>query len=646
MSTIVNFKGQNVIEPGVYAQTKSGITPKPVDFSFGNLAIIDTGSSKEWGGGSGINGKFSNGGNSIYTFQDSSELKKFVKGGLLFDLSDSIFSPMQGATGPNRVHLIRACSTEPSKIEIDFSSDANGGKLVILTKNEGEVSNGVTNEKLGKASLRLSLETVKKDNTIILEVGTEKVGEYKLLSNSLTEALYGIRDSINSGNTGYSSEIDGKTIVLLSKANVDPSVENLDIKSSGTVTLTSESDTKFFGYEAGNKLIKGYCAFISKSDDDPTKINVSFLEGTFSGYTENKMPIGGYSMEESNPTLVAKSPDFDNIDDLIQYAKNDFTFKKLFYLEDSFQKGTGEINTSKVSNLMILAKDGKSTYNAKDLDDVLENISELDNTFFLSDRYGKDSISVQNQKILEHINRDAEFEKFLIIGGGSDETQFDSGKESSIEVAKFYNTERVILVHDGIIRYNISTREDEKLPSIYHASYVAGRLGGLEPQTPITFKPLDIKGFNHPLKKKQREKALQKGVLHNRAVEGIGNVTNQGINTLQKNTTLINPDGTSHEISIMRISGQLNKELTLNARPLFVGNNWGSASPADVKTFIESYLFGKTPQNGRDGLILSFKNVTVKQKEDYYEISYGFVPNGPLNKLFITGFILDANLTA
>ena len=163
---------------------------------------------------------------------------------------------------------------------------------------------------------------------------------------------------------------------------------------------------------------------------------------------------------------------------------------------------------------------------------------------------------------------------------------------------------------------------------------------------PATFKALKIAKFNHPLGLKQREKALKYGVIHNRTVPGIGNVVNQAINTLQNNTQLINPDGTSPEISIMRIGAQLNKELILNMRPLFVGNNWGKASPADVKTYVEGYLLGKTVTSNQDNLILSFKNVTVRLIDDYYDIKYGFVPNGPINKLFVTGFMLDANLSA
>jgi hypothetical protein len=294
-----------------------------------------------------------------------------------------------------------------------------------------------------------------------------------------------------------------------------------------------------------------------------------------------------------------------------------------------------------------IAVNGVTDYSPDSLDRVLEDIRELDNTFFLCDRFGDEAMGVQNNKIWNHIQRDAEMNKFMVVGAGLDETKFEeSVPNSSIETAKYYNDHRVIVVHSGHKRANVVGGGSEKLSAFYHAANIVGRLGGLEPQTPLTFKGIKITNFNHQLGLRERERALQAGVIHNRLVPGIGNVVNQGINSLQRNTQLINPDGTSFEISIMRIAAQLNKELILNMRPLFVGNNVGSASPADVKSFVEGYLLSRTAKTSQDNLIISFKNVSVRLIEDYYDIKYGFVPNGPINKLFVTGFMLDNNLSA
>jgi hypothetical protein len=72
---------------------------------------------------------------------------------------------------------------------------------------------------------------------------------------------------------------------------------------------------------------------------------------------------------------------------------------------------------------------------------LLEDIRELDNTFILSDRWGDEARGVENNKILQYIKNVSEFNKFLVIGGGSDETKFDTGDNSSIEIAKYFDAE-------------------------------------------------------------------------------------------------------------------------------------------------------------------------------------------------------------
>jgi hypothetical protein len=647
MPTIVNFKGKRVVEPGVYAQIKSGIPAKPNNFSFGNLAIIDTGKGKQWGGGSGINGTFDNGVNSIYSFDDVDDFKSFVKGGLFHDLADYIFNPLNGSNGPENVQFLRACTTTPAKISYEFNSTANGGKVTFLCKNEGEVGNGFTDETLATATIRIGTtvsDPLTAGDVLVLKVGALTIGNFTTTSNSMSEALSGLNNSVNNGTSGYTSKIQGTSLVVYSKPNTVVVANTLvTLETNGTVTYNG----LFTGYLAGTMLTRGYGAIMKVSDLDATKFNISFYEGTFAGYTDGGNSINGLTESQSLPVLITVSEDFNNIDTLIQWAKNDFIFNKIFKLDDDYlQTGDGTVVVGDLNANLNLAKNGTSVYNAADLDRLLEDIRELQNTFFLSDRFGDDARGVVNLKILNHIKNDAEFDKFLIIGGGTDETKFDTGINSSIEIAKFFDTTSVIVVHSGETRYNQYTGQKEKLPSIYHAANFVGRLGGLEPQVPATFKALKIAEFNHPLGLKQREKALKYGVIHNRTVPGIGNVVNQAVNTLQNNSQLINQDGTSPEISIMRIGGQLNKELILNMRPLFVGNNWGKASPADVKTYIEGYLLGKTVTSNQDNLILSFKNVTVRLIDDYYDIKYGFVPNGPINKLFVTGFMLDANLSA
>lgn len=653
MSTVVNFGGNQIIEPGVYAQILSGIPARPSNNSFGNICIIDTGSGALWGGGSGVNGQLANGLGSVYAFNDLNDFQAFVRGGLLWDLAPYIFDPASGANGPETVYLVRAAETTSPDIDFTFvGGGANGGFVKFICKNEGLGGNGFEDEILAKGKVDVGGVIVPGDTyQLLVDEGSGPIPMMLAviaITASATDLRSLIIDAINAHALGYSAYEQAGEVIICARQKSGINANTWPITSVIVGTITDTITALANGVD-GTQLATGYGAEMSIGEDDPLKFMIRFYEGTFRGNSPGKNPYSGLSAQDSPPNLIATSIEFDNIDDLIQWAKNDFNFNKRFIIDDNWIiNGTGAVDSADLTTYsdLNLAIGGTEDYAADDLDKVLEDIKELDNTFFLADRFGEEAKGVQNTKIWNHIQDGAEFDKFMIVGGGIDETKFDTDPNSSIEVAKYYNSESVVLVHSGHKRQNVVGSGTEKLPSLYHASNVSGRLGGLEPQTPITFKNLLLSDFNHNMGQKEREKALQAGVLHNRFVPGIGNVVNQGINTLQRNLQLINPDGTSFEISVMRIGAQLNKEMVLNMRPLFVGNNIGSATPADVKVFVEGLLISRTATDLTDNLIISFKNVTVRLVEDYYEIKYGFVPNGPINKLFITGFMLDANLTA
>lgn len=873
MSTVVNFKGKRIVEPGVYAQVKSGIPAKPSTFSSGNVCIIDTGSGSGFGGGSGVIGEFAEGLNSVYSFQDLSDFQEFVRGGLLFDISGYLFQPQVSASGPETVHLIRAAETNPAEINFQFTGGGqNGGKIKFLTINEGECANGRVSESLAKASISVvgPIAPGYPANIQILG-GISLTGNLVATSSSTSDFAQMIMDAINNGNSGYTATLQGGDVIVTSPsgtgasgnsvvlttmtlpvqatlsaptltggvdeilpkatmvfsvagnagdvvgiedttnsiffgyytvqatpsnfanaqgyadminantvnhgytatvsammggngelyiyppigtgatyntnivtttastgtiavtasttftggvnetastvdvtitdtgdpgsnisikinsieiaslmsdgsgitssmaaqlaskinlglsgytASVAGSVVTIDAPAGGgtsnngkSITLTMPfgvwpflTISSFIGGSNSGTIIIGYGAQMMSGQDDPSKFLVKFYEGTYRGRTPGGNDINDLAQEFCSPNLIATSVEFSNITELIEWAKTDYSLSKRFRLDDNFTvTGNGSVTMSDLVSYtdVNLATLGTTSYTPAALDKVLEDIRELDNTFFLCDRFGDEATGVQNNKIWNHIQNGSEMDKFMIVGGGKDETKFEAGvANSSIEIAKFYNDFRVGVIHSGHKRKNTNDNNFEKMHSLYHAANILGRLAGLEPQTPLTFKAIKMSDFNHKLGLRERERALQAGVIHNRFVPGIGNVVNQGINTLQRNTILINPDGTSFEFSIMRIAAQLNKELILNMRPLFVGNNIGSASPADVKTFVEGYLFSRTATSAQDNLIISFKNVTVRLIEDYYDIKYGFVPNGPINKLFVTGFMLDANLSA
>ena len=298
---------------------------------------------------------------------------------------------------------------------------------------------------------------------------------------------------------------------------------------------------------------------------------------------------------------------------------------------------------------MTAATGGKTEW-LKDTEyaDVLEAISELDVTFFLATNTSvSDGISsATTGRLFTFLKNDAKFTEFLVIPGGSSDSDLFGESGSSQAIAKYYDSEQVVVVHGAPIVNRKDGNGTKELPSIYLAAAIIGLAAGQAPQQPLTFKRVGYQSFTYDLKKKEREKALQAGIMHVRNLSGYWCV-NQGITTIQDNKKSIASDGQTMELSIALIKAQLNKELIVDSANRFIGDTSAvNASPQTIKNFTETKLSSLTAKNGEDNLLKSWKNVKVVQKNSDFQITYDFAPNLPVNKLFFTGNILDLELNS
>jgi hypothetical protein len=400
-------------------------------------------------------------------------------------------------------------------------------------------------------------------------------------------------------------------------------------------------------------LRRGYGAKVIAGIVNPAKFILQIFVGTYAGKDILATPTGEHynalTPTESAPKLMVQSVEFSTVEELQEWTNISIEFNRYFKLASL--TGAGAITAVTGTTVAVgynMAFSGSETYSPALLDRVLSHITEVDFSFFLADRWHTDAQSAQNTKLLTHSTNDAEFRRFVVIGAGNDALQWDNpplatAGTGSIQTCFYYNSSYVNVVHSGI---KMPRRAGFKeLPSIYHAALVVGRLCGLEPQTPLTFKDLRLSAVTHELTKIERERSIQVGLIHIRFVEGMGFVINQGTNTNQVNDFLINNDGTSHEISLMRIAEQLNKELSMLAREAFVGGNLNTSSAVDIQNFTKDYLTFKTATKVTDNLIISFQDINVRLEQDAWFVTYGFVPNSPINKVFFTGFILDINIS-
>lgn len=408
---------------------------------------------------------------------------------------------------------------------------------------------------------------------------------------------------------------------------------------SGSLVLTCKNEGI-----AGNGVIEsgalkvGYAAQIVAGTDDSTKFKLQVYRGNYMGVDTAGEPIGSKSWAEAGGEMIAESDEFATLGELYEFCSSN-----RYILNNFVVSKTGTDATALVAVTLTAATGGTTTYmDSTEISDILEAITELDISFFLvtTDSVNKGTQAATWGKVFTFLKQDAKFTEFMVIPGGKDDADLMGASNTSQAIAKFYNSEQVVVTHGAPIVTRKDGNGTKELPAIYLAANIIGMVAGGQPQTPLTFKRCGFDAFVYDLKKKERIKALQAGIMHVRNVNGYWCV-NQGVTTLQDNKQTYAKDGQSMEFSIALIKAQLNKELVLEGEQRFVGQTASEASPESVKNFTEAKLasFVATPQN--NNLILNWKNVAVKVKNSDYTITYDFTPNVPVNKLFFVGNVLD-----
>lgn len=538
MATKINIRGKLVSRPGVYSEIKSGIKNPPLELSYGNVCIIDTGIGAGWGGGAGINGTLSNNENAIYSFKDIQSFRSFVKGGYWWLLAEPLFRPASNVDGVSTLFYIRAATTLNAEIAFTFTN----GSMTVQTKDEGVNANGV---------------------------------------------LY------------------------------------------------------------SGKLVKGYACKLIPGVIDNTNYILQFYVGTYKGEDSQNgdVPYDNITEAQAEPLLLFESKEVSTVQNLIDWCLESYEFNQLFQLKSGYT-ATGNLLSGDVAtySAFTVASGGTETFTGANLDLALEQVKNLDNTFFLATDFGEDATSLNNTKIQIFCEEVAKYDKFVVVGGGYDKSKF-KGADSSIEASNYFNSDKVIVVHGGVKKAarGVGFKVYDQL---YKSAAILGRICGLEPQTPITLKTLGIDGEIHTLSETEQEQAIEEGVLYSYYDYELGNyVVGLGINTLQNNQYLVNEDGTSYSIAVKRIVSQLNKEIIYTAKRVFFGKNVGpnrnTITEQDIKAWLEGFLQSKTASSNQDNLILSFRDITVTVQEDNYFVTYGFIPNFEISKILFTGFILD-----
>jgi hypothetical protein len=434
--------------------------------------------------------------------------------------------------------------------------------------------------------------------------------------------------------------------------------KTLDEGKAANGVLESEIASQEYGSGAiglgeldGDKLVMGYGWSIATGIVDNTKWIFQVWRGSYTGVHTDGISISGVTLEGSAPILVCQSPEFNNIQDLIDWAQVDYDFNQHFAKGSCTVTGDGSINQADVTAVAGYNKatGATETYNAADLTTALEVVQGLSFTHVLCDKYGTSQYnSATVGAIVAHLETDAKGDKYMFYGGGKDRTEFSSGT-GSLAQAAYFDTNRVLVCHgDALESSNLAPTGFRQWPTVYKAAAVLGRTAGLPPQVPVTNKAIGIDGEVHKLSDKQKEQALDGGVLttfYDSDFKAV--VVTEGINTLQVNRDVIRADGKSFSHQAERIKSQVNANITYNGKIDLMGQPNGvnavTLSAQYVKDWTGKQLeaMKADPSTGKDNLILSYQDITVTQNQDTWDVTYGFGLNGERTKIFFTGVVLS-----
>lgn len=667
MATQHSFEGKIITIPGAYSTVKSGIRNPILASEFGNTLVILTKSGKFFGGGAGINGTLQSGVDSLYAFDNSGDARNFFRGGLWWLLTGPMFSPGGGAgQGISSLTVAKAQTTVPAEITLEFgdqSDDSDGdgadnnSSITVQVKEEGYSGNGVLGNETRATSTVTITNAGSAGDEIAIQFDNEILAVYTVESgDGIADVVAGLVASL--AEIGLSDLVSSNTTQLTIRAPrgyaaVANGLSNT-INSTGSVAGTSGF---YSGGVEGTLLTRGYAAKVIAGQLDPDKYIVQFWRGTFKGLDTDVRISGaakafdGLAELSTKPELVVQSPEVDTVQELVDWmddeAGDGYSFNLFFKRkEHSIASITDEIVEDDITGLWVKAGGGTESTSINDVLDVLEAIEDLTFDFIICDDFGTNVRSANNLAIQSWINTTAKIKPDMYVAAGSTVGEYNTGAPTcSVEVAKAYNDMNVTVVHGGVWLTDVGGLNFKQYKSIYKAADMLGREAGMEPQIPLTFKGLGIQGEAHILSTKEQKIALNSGVLVSKPVGGSFDVL-KGINSLQNNKFLVNPDGTTHSKQLSRIIRQINKELVNNIYQSLLkkqdGPNRNTVSTEDVKEFVKGFLQARCATNTDDNILITFRNVEVTRSQDAYNVTYVFEGNLEISFVFVVGVLVDA----
>ena len=355
MATKFEFGGKMITQPGTYAKTESGITNPPLDLSFGNMIVIDTGSGAGFGGGSGIAGTLKKNKDAIYVFDNIRDFRSFVKGGLWWLLAKPLFRPNKvGTPGISKIYYVKATTTVPAEIAPTVplaGGGANGGTFDIQVRDEGLVGNGAEISAKLTRGFAMTMES-SPDFTPVKATGTLTLNSNPLTTETVTidgkvytflTTLAGGDGEVLIGTDATESRDNLVAAIILDTpigGRYDPiTTLHPTVTAAAGVGDTMDVTAKIAG-TTGNSIdttetivdvlsIWGAATLLGGAE----KFILKFHRGTFKGLDADLDPWDGILEADTEPLLLATSPEFDNVQTIFDWFTTNATFNEFFVLK-------------------------------------------------------------------------------------------------------------------------------------------------------------------------------------------------------------------------------------------------------------------------------------------------------------------------
>ncbi len=654
MATEFYFNGRTIKQPGAYATITSGQKNAPLNLDYGRLLIIDTGKEgMQYGGGSGIDGELAQDKDAVYTFDNVEDYQQFLKGGLLWKCAEPLFKPDQRIAAPGVSTVIHAKAATTTAADLLFEpvgGSTNGGTFKVLIKDEGYIGNGELNETRAIATLTVTNSGATADTITISQGTSPDLATYEnASSDTISVVIQGLIESFNTIGLVEVISSTGTTITFSSIANEGSTANGTSATVDVTGTMAGSVSTYAGGVD-GTELMKGYAFTFDTGIVDTSKWIMKFWVGTYRGEYTDDIPYDEIFKSQTQPRLLVASPEFDNVQTLLDWANTNSTFGQYFVLDDSSAvSGDGSVDSADIATYSdyTLGTGGTISYSLANFNKILDAVEEELFTFVLTDLYGVDNYTdPQILALIDWIVNRSRYDRLVWYGAGANETEFDASP-GSIQIAEYFDKDYFMAVHGEVGTASSRIASGFRYwPSLYHSAVVCGRTAGKEPQVPVTNKTIGVDILRHNLTSKEKDRALDAGVLASHLNNFINRfVVLQDINTLQDNKQLFNSLGQSFLLSFKRVVLQINMELTVNAEIQLLadenGVNVNTLAPGMVKNFTETYLESRLAKPDLDNLILDYRDVVVTKVDDACVVSYGLVVNNEINKIFFTGYLFS-----